>query len=215
MFEGLGTAWSRDPALVASLPTNEGAAANWLELRALLSELGFGQTTLTNFERNEFRGRDRRFVYEEFSYRPDRYDMLGFGPSGISFAGWGHVGVKAMNPETASDYMAAIDRGRPSWERAYRYDRRDLGVFHVIRRLAALRIDRRDYRKVFGSDPLDEFAAEFEALEGEGLVAVTHGAIAPTAVGMCYADSIAALLSRRIREAGRSARAHENAYGHM
>ena len=50
MFAGLGTEWSRDPALVASLPTNAAAAENWLQLRELLLESGFNQTTLTNFE---------------------------------------------------------------------------------------------------------------------------------------------------------------------
>ena len=34
LFRGLGTAWSRDPALLAGLPTNEQAAEHWLALRA-------------------------------------------------------------------------------------------------------------------------------------------------------------------------------------
>lgn len=62
MFAGLGTAWSCDPALVASLPSDEEAAENWLQLRGRLHGLGFDQTTLTNFERREFRGHGRRFV---------------------------------------------------------------------------------------------------------------------------------------------------------
>ena len=84
---------------MGSLPTNAEAADNWLELRGLLLDLGFDQTTLTNFERREFRGDDRRFVYEELSFRPDRYDMVGFGPSGISFADSGQVAVKVINPD--------------------------------------------------------------------------------------------------------------------
>ncbi len=118
MFAGLGTPWSRDPGLVASLPTNEEAADNWLALRGLLLELGFDQTTLTNFERRELRGDDRRFVYEELGFRPDRYDMIGFGPSGISFANSGQTAVKVINPERASDYIAASGRDRPTWDRA-------------------------------------------------------------------------------------------------
>ncbi len=51
MFRGLGTAWSRDPAMLAGLPTNEQAAENWLGLRRQLLEGGFVQTSLTNFER--------------------------------------------------------------------------------------------------------------------------------------------------------------------
>ncbi|MBY0395895.1 MAG: Fe-S oxidoreductase, partial [Thermoleophilia bacterium] len=73
MFRGLGTAWSRDPALVAALPPNAVAEANATELRGLLEGLGFDPTTLTNFERAAFRGDGRRFVYEEFSFRPESY----------------------------------------------------------------------------------------------------------------------------------------------
>jgi oxygen-independent coproporphyrinogen-3 oxidase len=229
LFEGLGTAWSRDPAMVAALPTNAEAARNWLELRDLLDDLGFDQTTLTNFERREFRGHDRRFVYEELSFRPDRFDMIGFGPTGISLAHSGRGAVKVMNPDRAADYVAAVDRGGPAWDRAFAYTPRDLRVLHLIRRLAALRISRPDYRTFFGSDPLDDFRREFEVLEREGLVVVTGEAIEPSRLGMFYADSIAGLLSRRQhdpadRDPGteefgpvliRPARRNDNAYGHM
>ena len=170
MFAGLGTPWSRDPALVGALPTNAVAADNWLELRELLHDLGFEQTTLTNFERREFRGRDRRFVYEELSFRPDRYDMIGFGPTGISFADSGQVAVKVINPEGANDYVSAVGRGRPAWDRAFVYGPEDLRVLHLTRRLAALHIERLDYQAFFGSDPVDDFPREFAVLEQEGLV---------------------------------------------
>src|SRR5262249_29261012 len=45
MFAGLGTEWSRDPALVSSLPSNEVAEANWQELRQWLLDRGFYQAT--------------------------------------------------------------------------------------------------------------------------------------------------------------------------
>ncbi len=221
MFAGLGTPWSRDPALVGSLPTNAQAADNWLELQRLLHGLGFDQTTLTNFERREFRGDDRRFVYEELSFRPDRYDMVGFGPSGISFADSGEVAVKVINPDRASDYISAVGRGRPAWDRAFEYGPQDLRVLHLTRRLAALRIDRRDYRAFFGSDPVRDFPREVEALEQEGLVDVTGIAVEPTAHGMFYADSIAGLLSWKLldwRQNGRivdSVRGNDNGHGHM
>jgi oxygen-independent coproporphyrinogen-3 oxidase len=226
LFEGLGTAWSRDPALVAALPTNAEAAHNWLELKRLAEDLGFYQTTLTNFERREYRGHARRFVYEEFSFQPDRFDMIGFGPTGISFARSGQTAVKVMNPDGAADYVAAVRQGRPAWDRRFVYTPRDLRVFYLIRRLAALRISRSDYRVTFGSDPLDDFRPEFEAIEREELVTVTDLAIEPTPLGMFYADSIAALLAwkqhaRRNRdprtesgERGRT-RGNDNGSGHM
>ena len=221
MFPGLGTPWSRDPALVGSLPTNVEAADNWLELRGLLHDLGFDQTTLTNFERREFRGHDRRFVYEELSFRPDRYDMIGFGPTGISFADSGRAAVKVINPDGASEYVTAVGRGRPTWDRAFVYRDQDLRVLHLTRRLAALRIERLDYQAFFGSDPVDDFPREFEVLEQEGLVHVTDESIEPTGSGMFYADSIVALLSWKLLQAHRNGqkvdivRGNDNGYGHM
>jgi oxygen-independent coproporphyrinogen-3 oxidase len=91
-----------------------------------------------------------------------------------------------------------------------------------------LRIDRRDYRATFGTDSVDDFPREFEALEWEGLIAVSDEAVEPTELGMFYADSIAGLLSwRRHGRAGREhesdsrlpqvshGRGDDNAYGHV
>jgi oxygen-independent coproporphyrinogen-3 oxidase len=227
MFAGLGTEWSRDPALVACLPTNEVAARNWVDLRSLLHELGFYQATLTNFERVAFRGSKRRFVYEELSFQPDRFDMLGLGPSGISYAGSVQTGFKVINPDGASDYLGAVARGEPTWDRAFYYAPVDLSIFYLTRRLAALRIDRTGYRAFFGIDPVNDFPRQFEAFECERLVRVGSAAIEPTEVGMFYADSIAALLAWRRLYSTRnrnsaSARAvvepvksNNNSYGHM
>jgi oxygen-independent coproporphyrinogen-3 oxidase len=225
MFAGLGTEWSRDPALVASLPTNRVAARNWLDLQSFVLGQGFYQATLTNFERVEFRGDERRFIYEEWSFLPDRFDMLGLGPSGISCAGSGRTALKVINPDGASAYIAAVDRGGPTWDRAFRYAPADLQIFFLTRRLAALRIDRREYRAIFETDPLDDFPREFEALARERLVRVGGGAIEPTEFGMFYADSIAGLLARRRFHGARDrsdaplvpdpTRTNNNSHGHM
>ena len=132
MFRGLGTAWSRDPALLAGLPTNEQAAENWLALRRQLLEGGFVQTSLTNFERARYPGGPRRFVYEEFSFQPDRYDMAGFGPGAISFSGGPYFtdGLKTLNPDAAAAYVAAVRSGRPPADRLLRI-RRD-GPAHLL-----------------------------------------------------------------------------------
>src|SRR6185436_14471394 len=99
-FRGLGTEWSKDPSMLAGLPTNDVAAENWEFLREGLLALGFTQTTLTNFERDEFSGHENRYQYEELSFLSDQYEMLGFGPSGISFAADAEfrTGWKTMNP---------------------------------------------------------------------------------------------------------------------
>jgi coproporphyrinogen III oxidase-like Fe-S oxidoreductase len=202
MFKGLGTVWSRDADLLASLPPNDVAADHWQVLRELLIEGGFTQTTLTNFERSEFQGDARRFVYEESSFQPDRFDMLGFGPSGISFRagkGFGRA-VKVLNPDSSSDYVAAVKRGGRVWDRWFEYGEEDSKISYLTRRLAALEIDRATYGDTFSSDAVGDFSREFEALEAERLVDVTAEAIRPTPRGMFHADSIAGLLAmRRIR----------------
>jgi coproporphyrinogen III oxidase-like Fe-S oxidoreductase len=103
LFRGLGTSWSRDPEMLAGLPTNEQAAEHWLRLRELLLEHGFVQTTLTNFEQARYQGDDRRFLYEELSFRSERHDMIGFGPGAISFAADRSFtgGLKLLNPDEA------------------------------------------------------------------------------------------------------------------
>jgi oxygen-independent coproporphyrinogen-3 oxidase len=227
MFAGLGTEWSRDPSMVAALVPNEVAAKNFLELRGWLLERGFYQATLTNFEKCELQGDEKRFVYEELSFQPDRYDMIGFGPSGISFAGAGQTAVKAINPDGSLAYLDAVNRNGAVWDRRFTYSPRDLRIFHLTRRLAALLIDRDDYFLSFGSDPLEDFPTEFQALEDAQLLRVTSEAIEPTPLGMFYADSIAGLLAWKqirnqpARRAGvgitreDDVRANENAHGHM
>ncbi len=235
LFRGLGTAWSHDPALLAGVPENAQAAENWLALREQLLGSGFEQTTLTNFERTTFRASARRFVYEEYSFHPDRYDMIGFGPGGISFAASPtfRTGLKTLNPDAASDYVAAVKDRLFVSDRYFAYGPTDLRIFYLTRRLAGLWIDRSHYAQLFQSDPLNDFPGAFSALTNEGLLTVTPRAICPTPRGMFYADSIAALLAWRQIEAhrgGHSARSHwgkqdeeeardnrlnENSYGHM
>jgi coproporphyrinogen III oxidase-like Fe-S oxidoreductase len=218
LFRGLGTPWSRDPAMLAGLPGNETAGENWLDLRGRLLARGFVQTTLTNFERREFVGDDRRFVYEECSFRPARFDMLGVGPGAISFAADPDFlgGLKLLNPDSAADYTAAVERSAVAWDRYFDYDRADLQVFYLTRRLAALHIERREYRALFGSDVLADMAGELRAAAAEGLIEVNDDAIRPTPRGMFFADTVASVLAhRRVLNRRQGRRANDNTYGHM
>jgi coproporphyrinogen III oxidase-like Fe-S oxidoreductase len=216
LFRGLGTPWSRDPNLLAAVPSNQQGADNWLTLRDDLRSRGFHQTTLTNFERAEFAGDDRRFLYEEFSFQPERFDMLGFGPSAISFAADREYrgALKVLNPDGSAAYLAAAAATETVWDRYYDYGLHDLRVFHLTRSLAALAIDRPRYRGLFGTDPVDDFAREFAALAAEQLVEIGPRSIRPTPRGMFFADSIAALLAwrqvRAVRSRQRSAAARTN-----
>lgn len=229
MFQGLGTPWSRDPQLLASLPDNETAAAHWEWLRQHLLQLGYRQTTLTNFERQELQSDPRQYQYELMSFAPDQFDMLGFGPSGISYAeiAPGSAALKTMNPDSSAEYVQAVHRGHPAWNRCYEYSPDGLQLLHATRQLAALQIDRKRFRQALGCDVCDVYAAELQCLEDADLLTQTTEAVALTPRGMFFADSVAAVLARphlgRGQHAGRSGdtirRAHEslndNSAGHM
>ncbi len=225
LFRGLGTEWSKDPNMLAGLPTNEQAAEHWLALRELLRAADFAQTTLTNFEQARFQGNRRRFVYEELSFQADRHDMIGFGPGAISVAADQSFrnGFKVLNPEKSAAYMAAVRQQLLPWDRCFAYDPIDLRIFYLTRRLAALNINRRSYVRLFGTDAFVDFRGAFDALLAEGLVEVTPTTIRPTPRGMFYADSIAAQLAWRHTEARRNGNvtakqpewANDNGDGHM
>jgi oxygen-independent coproporphyrinogen-3 oxidase len=203
LFRGLDAAWAEDEGMLSELPDNDRAAANWLELRELLLANGFAQTSLTNFERVELRGGPLRYVYEEHSFEPDRFQAVGFGPSAASYTAMPDFchAIKTLNPTTADGYLAAVRRGKRVWDRCYAYGKRDQQVFWLVRRLAALDIDRGRYRELFGTDPVSDFAAEFEAARDAGLVEITDAVIRPTPVGMFYSDSVATVIvSERVRE---------------
>jgi oxygen-independent coproporphyrinogen-3 oxidase len=199
LFRGLGTPWAEDDDLLAELPDNERACDHWLALRELLLELGFYQTSLTNFERVRFRDKPDRYRYEECSFRPHEYEAIGFGPSGTSYVAtpdFAH-GVKVMNPTSSAEYTAAVATGKRVWNKVFVYRPHDQKVLWLTRRLAALDIDRKAYRRLFGTDAERDFPDEFAALQEADLVEVTPGAIRPTPRGMFYADSIAALWAGR------------------
>jgi len=181
------------------LPDNARAVEHWLSLREELLRLGFYQTSLTNFERASFRERPERYRYEECSFRPDRYNVAGFGPSATSYSATQNFqhGIKTMNPTASVDYLAAVKTGKRVWNKMFVYRPLDQFVFWLTRRLADLYIDRGVSRKLFSIDPAIDFAEEFAAMADAELVEITAEAIRPTPKGMFYADSIAALFASR------------------
>lgn len=193
LHEGMGSAWSRDPALLAARPTTTAALEHWLAVQEELLALGYVQATLTNFERQDVHEGPRRFVYEEKSYTPDRYDGIGFGPGGIScFSDPARgQGVKHVNPQASSAYLAR----RPGLVFDYGQDPRDLRLLHLTRALARLAADRAAYRAAHGTDPTDDFGPALEAIRDEGLAEITPSELVLTPRGMFYADSVAGLLA--------------------
>ncbi len=196
LFRGLGTEWSRDSTLLDALPSNQQACEHWIALREELLAAGYVQTTLTNFERRSVHETARRFSYELYSFQPNRYDMMGFGPSGISFAsndafthGW-----KSTNPESTLEYLRRVEKTATPHSRFFIYDHHDLRVFYLIRRLAMLAIDVDEYEQQSGLPGLDEFAGQLAVLSTAGLIEERGKMLFPTPKGMFYADAIASLL---------------------
>lgn len=199
VFRGLGTEWSKDSSLLAGLPANDVAAEYWESLREELHAHRFTQTTLTNFERESFAGRANRYQYEELSFLSDRCEMLGFGPSGISFAADAEfkTGWKTMNPVSSTEYMQSVSAPGLTARQYFQYAPRDLRIFDLTRRLAGLAIDPAAYRRRFDSELRKDFRPELNALLAEGLLEESQRMIHPTIRGMFYADSIASMFARR------------------
>lgn len=197
MFRGLATAWSRDAALIASLPSNETAAANWEVLRSAVSDSGFYQTTLTNFERCSFQGDFRSYIYELRSFETDRYNMIGFGPSGISYSSNNPscTGLKTMNPESSLEYLQSVGSQSPIWNRYYKFDTVSQRLLYVTRRFSGLSLDRIRYHEVFGTDVMADYQHELAALATMRLIDIDTDVIRPTVRGMFFSDTIASVLA--------------------
>lgn len=223
LFRGMAAPWARDGQLLASLPDNQTSAQNWESLREHLLAQGYRQTTLTNFERCDLQHDPRRYQYELMSFQPDRFDVLGFGPSGISCSEQtaGSSALKTMNPESAVEYLQAVQRGGAVWNRYYEFSSSDLKLLHATRQLSALQIDRQRYQQALGSDVVDDYAQELDVLQRARLLDVTDAAVSLTTRGMFYADSVAAVLAHRQLGRGRDkqathrAHANDNSGGHM
>jgi oxygen-independent coproporphyrinogen-3 oxidase len=223
MFRGLATEWARDPALIAALPGNEKAAANWEAIRTTAIEMGYHQTTLTNFEKSCFQGDSRGYIYEVCSFDADRYNMIGFGPSGISYSSNdpSRTGLKTMNPESSLEYLQSVGRQSPIWNRHYTFDAESQRLLMITRQLAKLSIDRDRYQEVFGTDVESDYRSELDVLAEMELIEIAPSSIRLTTRGMFYSDTIASVLAyaRHARKLGRASAEliskRGNAGGHM
>lgn len=186
LFAGLGTPWSRDPALLAALPSQAAAVEHWLALREQLLAAGYVQTTLTNFERRELHASDRRFLYEEASFTPETYDGLGLGPLAVST----FIDIQARR--AVKLLRAKRVRALP-WSHddlMYLYDEPDLALLFVTRTLARTTLSRAVYRRLFGRDVVADHGAAIEACVARGLLVVDDASLRLTPRGMFFADAV-------------------------
>lgn len=197
LYAGLGTLWSEDPEVLAAMRTNAEALDGWLQTRERLLAAGFVQTTLTNFEKAEVHASERRFVYEEASFAPERHDALGFGPLAIStFLDFeGGRGVKLMRRKRIH---AVPWSGEDLY---FPYDAADLRLLYLTRSLARTRLERATYHRLFGADVLDEFGEIFASSTEAGLTNIQADRIELTPEGMFFSDALVGLLAASRAEA--------------
>lgn len=210
LYAGLGTPWSKDPALVSAMPDNQTACGNWLRLRDDLLAAGYLQTTLTNFERRDVHEGPNRFVYEEHSFTPERYDAAGCGLHGIStFVDvGGRRAVKLVRGAQRSVDGWALERPWTAADFAFLYDDADTLLLHLTRSLARTRLSVDVVRERFGVDVQRAFAGELAACVDAGLAAIDEHTLSLTPRGMFYADAVVGLLA-----AGRAAVVRQGAAG--
>ena len=193
MFRTLGPEWSKDKNILSSLPNNSIALSNWLTLRELLIAYGYEQRTLTNFQK----GSKHNFEYEECVFKPEIYNWIGFGPSAISTFYDDHFdrAVKFTNPEVAEEYNRNIDNYY--WEKYFTFDKLDMKVLYITRKIALLSIDKIEYQQLFNTNIVNDFAEEIYYLEVKELIKSEDQCINLTPKGMFYADTVAGLFSLR------------------
>jgi coproporphyrinogen III oxidase-like Fe-S oxidoreductase len=204
LYAGLGTPWSKDAGLVGQMPAPATIADYWLNLRQRLLSNGFVQTTLTNFERHEVNKTDRRFIYEESSFKPDVYDALGFGPLSVSTQiDYGQRrGVKLLRRKRLATAPWSGD------DLYFQYEAEDLQLLWITRCLAGLALNRARYRARFSTDVTEHFPAAFAVTERNGLIQADDDSITLTPFGMFYSDAVIGTFA-----AERAAKLRERAAG--
>lgn len=77
------------------------------------------------------------------------------------------------------------------------YNDYDLRVFYLTRRLAALKLEKRDYQAQFGIPEIQDFSSQLAVLINANLMKDNGDSYIPTPEGMFYADTIASLFAEK------------------
>ena len=196
LFEGLETEWSKDPTMLAGLPSNPEAAVRWERVCEWMKENGFVQTTITNFERRELFDQNRNFIYEAHEMNLVNHDFIGFGPAGINrFSSVDMCdGYKLLTPSDSGEYLKEMEKctnGLPV-KSLFDYDARDMQILYLTRHIGRSRIDFRLFQQYYGHDVRTAFPRIFPTLDA-GDFYEDSGRLTPR--GNTYADSIAGLIA--------------------
>ena len=184
--------------------------------KELLEAEGFRQVTPYDFERRTG-SVPSTYLYEELFRRPFReehgelvgFDAWGWGFAGISFffgtpsaPGWAY-----LNQVRVDDYFRDIDAGRFPVMRGFHYSETDLRLHLLFQELQGLSVSRAAYRKLFGSDVLEDHRPVWEALETMGWATVEPDRIGIEGDGAFHLPLVQNLVAHDRAEAMRKARA--------
>lgn len=191
LYEGLGTPWSKDPAMLAGVVDNETAFAQWQQVRERLLGHGYVQRTLTNFEREDVAASSRSFAYEPLSFDVAGTDAVGFGPMSIST-------VVNLEQRRGLKLLRRKDIAHDAWSNQdlmYRYDDDALRRLFVVRGLAMTRLSGARYHQAFGTHLHEDFADALQVCADAHLLSVVDGDVVLTPRGMFFADAVVGMLA--------------------
>jgi oxygen-independent coproporphyrinogen III oxidase len=125
-----------------------------------------------------------KFVYRDALWRGA--DMVGVGVASFS-----HVSsVHYQNLDRFEDYVDALSQGRLPLSRALRVSDRERLIRELVLQMKLGRLDASYFREKFGLSILDDFAAPFAALRGEGYLDWKNDRIELTREGLLRVDSL-------------------------
>lgn len=196
LFEGLGTPWSKDPALLAKREPPALLLEHWLRLTERLARAGYRPSTVTNFEREDVG--HRRFRYEVASFTPERYDALGVGPHSLST-------FLDLSRGRGLKLLRRKDLGRPAWsgdDLCFEYDPDDLRRLWLVRSMAKGSLQPAVYAECFGRPLREDFGPALELLEEAGLLRLEDTSLVLTPEGAFYSDAVVGLVAAGGRPSG-------------
>lgn len=193
-YDGLGTEWAQDPAVVSSLPSREQSMHNMECVFREMDKLGYDPITLTDFQKRGS-GEAGRYRYEEDIREPEYVNWWGIGPGGISVL-WDRIyGVKLENPTLSSEYVEKMQKmdsvNAASWDKSCVYVDIERKLYWLTRQIKGLTIHPTQYQRVFQSDLETDFGPILELFRKKGLL---HPEYRLTQTGCYFADSMAGLL---------------------
>ena len=110
-----------------------------------------------------------------------------------------------MNPESSLEYLQALGKRSPVWNRYHTFDAESQRLLFMTRQFAKLSIDRKRYSDVFGADVMSDYGSELDVLAEMKLIDITPSEIRLTTRGMFFSDTVGSVLSygRHVRKLGR------------